>query len=279
MAGWGIGGRGVSAGARWDNSSPLTSLSIIHTQICEVIWTTVDFGQGAPDPTASPGGGGGGGGPAPLASAALPLVQAIVPAIMGLRSRFAVAARRREAEMGAWQQRVGVGLSGGRRGCEWAKRGRRWGVTVRGKDGVDISQVGGAHINEWAPQLPYHWRSEWGGEDVLEGCGEGAGGSEAQGPRGGWDHPPTGRQPPVSHTQSPTYDLGTPFSSWTAIPHLYYAFTSELLMNVPPCQAAAVRVPARASSTTTRTVPRVWLGCSARWGRPTSASSSQQWRR
>ncbi|KAG2426913.1 hypothetical protein HXX76_012699 [Chlamydomonas incerta] len=80
--------------------------------ICEVIWTTVDFGQGAPDPTASPGGGGGaqpGPGPAPLASAALPLVQAIVPAIMGLRSRFVVAARRREAEMGRGSAGAGEG--------------------------------------------------------------------------------------------------------------------------------------------------------------------------
>ncbi|KAG2431638.1 hypothetical protein HYH02_013215 [Chlamydomonas schloesseri] len=77
--------------------------------ICEVIWTTVDFGQGAPDPTASPGGGAAPGGPPPLASAALPLVQAIVPAIMGLRSRFAVAARRREAEMGRGSAGAGEG--------------------------------------------------------------------------------------------------------------------------------------------------------------------------
>ncbi len=67
-------------------------------QICEVIWTTVDFSSMS-DPSASPGGGGNGGPPA-LSSAALPLVQAIVPAIMGLRGRFAVAARRREAETG-----------------------------------------------------------------------------------------------------------------------------------------------------------------------------------
>lgn len=66
-------------------------------QICEVIWTTVDFNS-VSDPSASPGGGGGG--PPALSAAALPLVQAIVPAIMGLRGRFAVAGRRREAETG-----------------------------------------------------------------------------------------------------------------------------------------------------------------------------------
>ncbi|GFR52886.1 hypothetical protein Agub_g15518, partial [Astrephomene gubernaculifera] len=75
--------------------------------ICEVIWTTVDFSspaQAEPSSAGSPTGGGGGGngpaGPPALSSAALPLVQAIVPAIMGLRGRFAVAARRREAETG-----------------------------------------------------------------------------------------------------------------------------------------------------------------------------------
>ncbi|KAG2500508.1 hypothetical protein HYH03_001285 [Edaphochlamys debaryana] len=80
--------------------------------ICEVIWTTVDFSSLASQPSdaASPGGpGASGGGPPALAAAALPLVQAIVPAIMGLRSRFSVAARRREAEMGRGSAGAGEG--------------------------------------------------------------------------------------------------------------------------------------------------------------------------
>ncbi|GIL53842.1 hypothetical protein Vafri_9477 [Volvox africanus] len=67
--------------------------------ICEVIWTTVDFNLPSPagsgDPSSgSPNGGGSGNGPPALSRAALPLVQAIVPAIMGLRGRFSVAAGR-----------------------------------------------------------------------------------------------------------------------------------------------------------------------------------------
>ncbi|GLC47401.1 hypothetical protein PLESTB_001959900 [Pleodorina starrii] len=79
--------------------------------ICEVIWTTVDFNNpnNGEAGGGSPGGGGGGNGPPALAQAALPLVQVIVPAIMGLRGRFAVAARRREAETGRGSTGAGEG--------------------------------------------------------------------------------------------------------------------------------------------------------------------------
>lgn len=62
-------------------------------QLCEVIWTTVDHSNYHND-----GGyySGASGPPAPPAmhAASLPLVQAIVPAIMSLRPRFSVALRR-----------------------------------------------------------------------------------------------------------------------------------------------------------------------------------------